>query len=475
MGPYTLPASPPHSPHSPQLSQFHAPVDRLLRSEDDDRVLTQVVRRVGLVTAARDGVTAITPLAGESSHAAHGATVGSRASSDAGAAPGHSDGDDAYSDDDDNGDDDSGPAQGLYPPSAMFKRQRLPEAAWEPDEATLACHQCCQRFTLFVRRHHCRRCGLVVCDSCSSKRVLLAAPARAAHGADADAAADDNTPLAQLAGSSALSTYWRFCAYRTCDPCAEVVAGLPAARADSVALVVAELGSSDAADNAYNIFAPPGQDPGGQRSGDSLASARLRRQSSSSIRICPVCYQDWAALWVAMTRTPGEGWQEAQERHIRECIDGPHADIQAAPRDHPAAGAAQSRPVPGRQPTRSTGQQASSQSRHSTGFLSFFERASPTRFAGVGSTDSADLPGGRRGSSGPVAHQVSYARPSAGVRYATEVLQEGATLVGQECSICFEDFEPGQKVARLSCFCTFHNRCISDWMSRSPACPLHRE
>ncbi|KAI8325086.1 hypothetical protein GQ54DRAFT_252028, partial [Martensiomyces pterosporus] len=52
-------------------------------------------------------------------------------------------------------------------------RQCLPESAWEPDEATAVCRQCARRFTLFLRRHHCRRCGLVFCDSCSSNRTLL--------------------------------------------------------------------------------------------------------------------------------------------------------------------------------------------------------------------------------------------------------------------------------------------------------------
>lgn len=34
---------------------------------------------------------------------------------------------------------------------------------------------CCKRsaFSLVTRRHHCRRCGRVVCHSCSSKRMLI--------------------------------------------------------------------------------------------------------------------------------------------------------------------------------------------------------------------------------------------------------------------------------------------------------------
>lgn len=40
-------------------------------------------------------------------------------------------------------------------------------SAWQPDSAVLACGLCSRDFTLFVRRHHCRKCGRVVCASCS--------------------------------------------------------------------------------------------------------------------------------------------------------------------------------------------------------------------------------------------------------------------------------------------------------------------
>jgi len=43
-----------------------------------------------------------------------------------------------------------------------------------------------------------------------------------------------------------------------------------------------------------------------------------------------------------------------------------------------------------------------------------------------------------------------------------------------ECSICFEEYEPGQDMARLQCFCRFHLHCIRDWYAKMPGkCPLH--
>lgn len=39
------------------------------------------------------------------------------------------------------------------------------------DNASLSCLLCVQKFTYSNRRHHCRTCGVLVCDLCSTKRL----------------------------------------------------------------------------------------------------------------------------------------------------------------------------------------------------------------------------------------------------------------------------------------------------------------
>uniref|UniRef100_A0A0W0FCF6 RING-type domain-containing protein n=1 Tax=Moniliophthora roreri TaxID=221103 RepID=A0A0W0FCF6_MONRR len=39
--------------------------------------------------------------------------------------------------------------------------------------------------------------------------------------------------------------------------------------------------------------------------------------------------------------------------------------------------------------------------------------------------------------------------------------------------ICLEEFVKGSMVARLSCFCSFHNTCLSSWLQRGKSCPVH--
>ena len=44
---------------------------------------------------------------------------------------------------------------------------------WQNDNTSSNCTNCRVEFTLFNRRHHCRRCGGLVCDKCSRSRMCL--------------------------------------------------------------------------------------------------------------------------------------------------------------------------------------------------------------------------------------------------------------------------------------------------------------
>ncbi|KAI8365508.1 FYVE zinc finger-domain-containing protein [Choanephora cucurbitarum] len=57
----------------------------------------------------------------------------------------------------------------IIQPVHLPRSQRV----WEMDRQAPECRRCHRRFNFLVRRHHCRRCGQIVCDRCSSNRLKL--------------------------------------------------------------------------------------------------------------------------------------------------------------------------------------------------------------------------------------------------------------------------------------------------------------
>ena len=44
---------------------------------------------------------------------------------------------------------------------------------WQPDSEVSECPICKRQFSVFFRRHHCRKCGRVVCNDCSPHRITI--------------------------------------------------------------------------------------------------------------------------------------------------------------------------------------------------------------------------------------------------------------------------------------------------------------
>lgn len=40
-----------------------------------------------------------------------------------------------------------------------------------PDSVSKECYECCEKFTTFRRRHHCRVCGQIFCSQCCNQQI----------------------------------------------------------------------------------------------------------------------------------------------------------------------------------------------------------------------------------------------------------------------------------------------------------------
>ncbi|GAM18660.1 hypothetical protein SAMD00019534_018350 [Acytostelium subglobosum LB1] len=57
-----------------------------------------------------------------------------------------------------------------FKPDAVFTNSR---PKWVEDNKAHNCSKCNVGFTLLNRKHHCRRCGLVFCQKCSSNTAKI--------------------------------------------------------------------------------------------------------------------------------------------------------------------------------------------------------------------------------------------------------------------------------------------------------------
>ena len=82
----------------------------------------------------------------------------------------------------------------------------------------------------------------------------------------------------------------------------------------------------------------------------------------------------------------------------------------------------------------------------------------------------------QRGAQTRVSEQAARIVRQVKINSKTRVIAEEG-LQGEllnECSICLEDFDVGQKISELPCCHLFHKGCVEQWMQNNHNCPLCR-
>ncbi|EPE28018.1 FYVE/PHD zinc finger [Glarea lozoyensis ATCC 20868] len=72
------------------------------------------------------------------------------------------------------------PTEPREPPASQSRYRRSPSGRsevvvprWQPDVEATYCPICNSQFSFFTRKHHCRKCGRVVCANCSPHRITI--------------------------------------------------------------------------------------------------------------------------------------------------------------------------------------------------------------------------------------------------------------------------------------------------------------
>ncbi|KAL4783447.1 FYVE zinc finger-domain-containing protein [Aspergillus varians] len=342
---------------------------------------------------------------------------------------------------------------------------------WQPDAEATQCPICRTPFSFWYRKHHCRKCGRVVCSSCSPHRItiprqyIVHPPTSDRSGTSAQRATqiinseeDDfaQTPVVinpALGGGEEV----RLCNPCVPDPNPAPPIGFPPVRAP---------GSSTGWTrhrSYHSVSTPSRQHPYGSIP-DTFTSRPTRRTVGST---------DYSPF----TGFGGSYDPSFQGRPISY-------GSMSTTRLPPLSASRRSFPPPVSEPSASRPRAShgsySRASRHidECDLCPICDNPLPP----IGANGNEEVREahvrecienhGHQSSGSPVSQSPLPVRMLAFT--ATEKDCIGQDDTEQECTICMEEYEVGQSLVRLECLCKFHKRCIVEWFERKRECPVHK-
>ncbi|KAF3092889.1 hypothetical protein TWF569_007441 [Orbilia oligospora] len=375
---------------------------------------------------------------------------------------------------------------------------------WQPDSEVTSCPICRTGFSFFYRKHHCRKCGRVVCAPCSPHRIAIPRsyvvyPPHSIEAELAQSYIDAHGHRIYADGEEGVEV-------RICNEC---LAGenpssgrMGLNRRQSIQSPSGGAGrfwqdtGPSAGGNGNSFVSPQGVGFGGSPSAPrrrTVSSANpfiqptpafsmpAHRQNlpiasqfmSSSSReqqthsappqpqprlketdYCPIC------MTVLPPPNPITKDESAREAHIQQCIENavgsPEVSRRRSTSGTPSNPASLANNTMSSQPARalSTTPSQDQTQTHTPG---------PER-------SRRNTASNRAGGSGRMVVYTATEKD-------TFAMGNDAEADGQkaECVICFEEFEAGDSIARLECFCRYHKKCITDWFNRrmDGQCPVH--
>ncbi|KAG6028313.1 hypothetical protein E4U40_001085 [Claviceps sp. LM458 group G5] len=362
-------------------------------------------------------------------------------------------------------------SHGARPRRGVTAAHEVAPPRWQPDAEVTYCSICRAQFSFFIRKHHCRKCGRVVCAACSPHRIII--PHQyivRAPGSEIVA-----RPSPGYFESNSLSGGERV---RLCNPCVpDPNTAPPQSPSPSIGPNLPSHHRSRSSLAGLQGAAHPSNRYGAVFTGMDDADTMLRLSSRArSITLDPATQSSVSTVTSAHHMSaPDADDREAFHRLLRRFHEvrpvsssrARHASIgydssasssrqRALPLPPPPPHIAEEDECPVchcELPARSLPDFESLREAHISACVqSHSTYGSPRRRHGE---DSAPAP----------------RRSGMHVYPATEK----DCVDDAECTICLEEFVVGVPMARLECLCRFHRVCISAWFVNHPGrCPVHQ-
>jgi hypothetical protein len=384
---------------------------------------------------------------------------------------------------------------------------------WQPDAEVSQCPVCGRNFTFLFRKHHCRKCGRVVCAACSPHRItiprqfIVHQPSELSNFIDLTGEEDNSlSPFGPLR-NPALGGGEEV---RVCNPCVpDPNYGPPPQYSPSVPS--RHPSNPSIPSSSYYAQRPPAH-PRAHRSSSSVQDAsrmnladavrmgyaqpqRLHDPSSDNRRLSYHGTATSSERWlpplppnatpastssISRYTTPnhgglpfnlGPGSQSVVNMFPRAVppppTTAPHTQHRRPRRQIPEEDEC---PICGNElPPKRPGNDEVERTQHIEECIALHS-ASPAP-APLTQTTSASLPTQRtRGMSnaatGGESSRMAHAARGMFTFTATEKDCVDAEGEEEECVICFEEYEAGVRMARLVCWCKFHEVCMSIFFRR---------
>ncbi|KAH9999559.1 FYVE-domain-containing protein [Xylariaceae sp. FL0662B] len=381
------------------------------------------------------------------------------------------------------------PTSSMNPAAPSFsprpERRAPPEITlprWQPDSEVTYCPICRTQFSFFVRKHHCRKCGRVVCSQCSPHKITI--PHQYIVRPPGERPFYRYSFLGDEGSIADFSTIGGGEQVRLCNPCVPDPNTTPPQTQHSTSQFSPRSTHQRSQSSSSSIFNPDGNQarylpflttssPGDPYSrsrsvtvnsgagpsrppNNAYTSMQNRILAGTPPAYYPQPYSGYRHPSLLPPRFPGSPLVE---------LAGPSSSSSAAVINRPLPPPPQ---IPEEDECPICHRELPSRE------LPNFEARRESHIASCIIAHSTYGPG-PASAGGPADHGTPPPRTARRTGMFPYLATEKDCVDSAECTICLEEFEVGVPMARLECLCRFHRSCITAWFVDHPGrCPVHQ-